>query len=153
MRKLLLLTMAAALVACDDSSSDPQITETTWQAELAGQGDFENVSGLVEVVSKESLTAEIEVEGLEPEGKYSWHIAAGTCSQPGDRVGGASDYPTLSANAEGKATATVTIGRRLEASGSYHASVFFVDEGDEEDEEDDETVVVACGNLEVQDDE
>lgn len=151
MRRILLLTTAAAVIACD-SSSEPKVTEHTWQAELAGEGEYEGVTGQIEVVSKESLTAEIEVEGLEPEGEYAWHIAAGTCASPGDRVGGESDYPTLEADEEGAASATVTIGRRLEPTKSYHTSVFFVEEGEDEDD-DDEIVVVACGDLEVEDDE
>lgn len=147
-RSLMALAIAAALVACDDSTTEPAKTYR-WQGELSGDGDYAQVTGEITVESSQKFEAEIEISGAEPESEYAWHVAKGTCEEPGDVLGAASAYPKLETDEEGAGSAKAVVSAKLDTDGEYHAEVYFVEEG--EGEEDDVIVVVACGDLSLED--
>jgi len=149
MRNPFLLVLAAAIFACD-SSTEPDPTVYTWEAALAGQGEFAEVTGTVEVTSGQNFSAKVKITNAEPQSEYSWHVAAGTCDEPGNKVGSATSYAKIQTNASGTGEAQSTVSATLDPEGEYIAEVFFVEEG--EGEEDDVIVVVACGELELEED-
>lgn len=144
----LFLALAVTLAACD-SSTEPDSDIVKWVANLTGQGDFENVSGTVEVTSAMTFAAKITLTGAEPNSEYSWHVASNTCAEPGSVLGNASSYAKIETDEEGKGTATATVSASLDPENTYHTAVYFIEVNDDEEEV---TVVVACGELEVEDD-
>lgn len=140
MRKAAIALAVTTVFAACDSSTEPSPDPTEWAAELAGLTGHETVEGDASVAAGlTSFTAAIELAGLEP-GDYGWEVAAGSCEEPGDRIGAATAYEELTADAEGEANGEATVSATLQSSGSYLVGIFMMD--------DDERVDIACGELE-----
>ena len=153
MRKLsLCLAAALALGACvrtatneatgkvDVDVESPTKRGEDWKAGLKGMGGFASVVGQVKANVLEGRTqATISIEGATSGGQHPWMIHEGTCNQPGQHVGMASDYPLVSIGSDGRGTASANIMARLDEAKQYvvvvHAS------------QSDMTTVVACGTL------
>lgn len=67
-------------------------------------------------------------------------LSDGTCAEPGDPLGSASDYADLEADAEGDATAQAEVSGALAEDGDYVVLVT--------DESGEDPVTAACGALE-----
>ena len=153
MRKLsLCLAATLALGACvhtatneatgkvDVDVESPTKKGEDWKAGLKGMGGFASVVGQVKAnVLEGKTTASISIDGATSGGQYPWMIHEGTCNQPGNPVGMASDYPLVSIGADGKGHATANVMHRLDEAKDYvvvvHAS------------QSDMQTVVACGDL------
>ena len=134
-----LVVAALALVACDDDPTEPGDV-LGWEAELVGTGTFEDVVGVVAVVTNaSSFTATIELADAPPEGVFSWTLMEGSCADPGDAVGSASSYPDLEVGDDGDAGEEADVVAALDEEGDYVVMV--------SDESDDDPVTVACGAL------
>ena len=149
MRTAFLLIVAAAVVACD-SSTEPDPTVYAWQAALAGQDEFADVTGSVSVTAGQNFTAEVQITGAAADAEYSWHVASGTCADPGTMLGNGASYSKIETDEEGAGEAKSTVSATLDPEGEYLAEVYFVEEG--EGEEEDVIVVIACGDVELEED-
>jgi hypothetical protein len=71
---------------------------------------------------------------------YAWRIQSGSCTAPGDVVGGLAAYPTLEVAGDGTAEGATTLSRELSPDGTYSGWIYLVTGSDE--------AAVACGALE-----
>lgn len=139
-RLALIVFAATAVVACDDDPTDPDTL--TWEADIEGVGEFDEVTGIAEVVSgTSSFVAGIEIAAAPADAEFAWTLRAGTCAAPGAAVGAAAGYPALEVDDEGAADAQANIASTLDEDEDY--IVFVTDESGEE------SVTVACGALTV----
>jgi hypothetical protein len=139
-RLALIVFAATAFVACDDDPTDPDTL--SWDAELAGVGEFDDVTGIAEVISgTASFVAGIEISDAPEDAEFAWTLRAGTCAAPGTAVGTAASYPTLEVDDDGEAGEQANIAAALDEEDDY---IVFVS-----DESGDESVTVACGALEL----
>jgi hypothetical protein len=90
-----------------------------------------------------SFELDIVLAGL-LETTYDWELAAGTCSEPGGRIGTDGNYAVLEPAAAGSIAATTVVPAVLAESAPYHVSVFMMVSGEEDDLV---RVTVACGDL------
>jgi hypothetical protein len=135
--------VAAALVAACGSSTAPVPHPVTWDVELGGAAGFDDVTGEgVVTATLASFEVEIELGGLAA-GSYDWELAAGTCAEPGGRIGAASAYEELTSDAGGNASGSATVTAVLAPAGNYHIAVFSSDGESNEQVR----VDVACGDL------
>lgn len=133
-----LLACSLGAAACDDSPTDPG-DPVEWAAELTGNV----LDGTASVSStRVSFEAAIEIENAEQDAVFAWYIAGGTCAQPGQRIGAASIYPDLDVASDGTADAEATVPAGLDEDDEYLVRVI--------DESGTNPVVVACGELEIQ---
>lgn len=153
MRKLsLCLAATLALGACvrtatneatgkvDVDVESPTKKGEDWKAGLKGMGNFATVVGQVKANVLEGRTqATISVEGAMSGGQHPWMIHEGTCNQPGQVVGMASDYPLITVTSDGRGTASANIMARLDEAKQYIALVHA--------SQSDLSTVVACGTL------
>jgi hypothetical protein len=138
-RLALIAIAATAVMACDDDPTDP--ATFTFEGELAGAGEFDEVSGLAEVIAgSSSFVAGVEIADGPADAVFAWTLMEGTCADPGDAVGAAASYPELEVDDEGDAQAQANIAASLDEEESYIVVVM--------DESGDEPVTVACGALE-----
>lgn len=126
-------------VACDDDGTSPP-DPVLWEAEL----ESNVLAGIVDVSALQNgFTAGIEISDAQADAVFTWHIAEGTCADPGDRIGTEAIYPELEVAEDGTADAEATVAFGLEEDGEYIAAVVADDEG--------EPVYVACGALTITD--
>jgi hypothetical protein len=138
-RLALIAFAATAVMACDDDPTEPDTF--TFEGELAGAGEFDEVSGLAEVIATtSSFVAGVEIADGPEDAVFAWTLMEGTCADPGDAVGAAASYPELEVDAEGEAAAQANIAASLDEEEDYIVVVM--------DESGDEPVTVACGALE-----
>lgn len=133
--------LGIAMVACDDDTTEPPITEgTLWAADLVAEGDAD-VGGIAAAESFDSeLVAEIAITDADPDATYSWYIGEGAdCQDPEDRVGAADDYEALEPDAEGEAAGEASVDEGLDEDAAYHIAVW--SDADE---------LVSCGALEAE---
>lgn len=136
------IVSAAVFAACDDSPTTP-VTPVEYQAALVGTDGHDEVEGSASVTARATgFDAEIEIANAETDAVYTWHVATGTCTQPGSRVGTADRYDDLEVAEDGTAAAAADVPVALSSSGSYIVRVL--------DESGDEPVTVACGALETE---
>jgi hypothetical protein len=134
-----LLACFTFTAACDSSTDPPPVV--IWDAELAS----DDMDAVVEVrAATASFKASIDIEGADAVAEFTWRIAAGTCTQPGERIGAANRYPALEIANDGKADAEATVSATLDEEADYIAAVL--------DESGAQPVIVACGPLEVRQD-
>ncbi len=101
-RAVVIATAAFAASACDDDDPLDPGPSHTWAADLAGGAGFEAVTGdLLVTANSVSFSADLEIAGAEPAAVFSWGIFAGACDDVGDRVGAASLYADVVADANG----------------------------------------------------
>lgn len=137
-----LLASTFILAGCDDDPTEP-VTPVEWEAAVAGDGEFEDIEGVAAVSAvATSFDAAIEIANAEADAVFAWHVADGTCAEPGDRIGGADRYPDLEVEADGTAAAEADVTAALDEEEDYIVSIL--------DESGAEAVIVACGTLEVQ---
>lgn len=139
-----LIVTALAFTACDDDDlvdPDPAIT---WEAELAGTGAYEDVTGAAAAVSNSTaFAAEIAIENAAVDAVFTWAVMEGTCAAPGDRVGAADAYPNLEVDDDGAATAEADDTVAMDEEGDYVVIVT--------DESGEAPVTVACAALAIAD--
>jgi hypothetical protein len=137
-----LLSSSFILAGCDDDPTNP-VTPVEWEAAVEGEGEFADIEGIAAVSAvATSFDAAIEIANAEADAVFAWHVADGTCAEPGDRIGGADRYPDLEVEEDGTAAAEADVTAALDEEEDYIVSVL--------DESGAEPVVVACGTLEVQ---
>ena len=140
-RAVMVATAALLATACDDDDDpiDPGPSHT-WAAELAGEGEYEGITGEVVVTANTvAFSADIEIAGAEPETVFSWGIFAGTCDDVGNRVGAASLYADLETDENGAGA------EDAEGTGGMISGDDYIVQLTTEVEEED--VVVACAEL------
>jgi hypothetical protein len=138
-RLALVVFAATAFVACDDDPIEPDTF--TWEGELAGVGEFDEVSGIAEVISgTASFVAGVQIADAPADATLTWTLREGTCADPGDAVGAAASYPALEVDDDGDAEEQATIAAGLDEEEDYVVVVT--------DESGDDPVTVACGALE-----
>ena len=153
MRKLsLCLAATLALGACVHTSRNaangnmdvdvesPMKKGEDWKGGLKGMGSYTSVVGQVKADVIEGKTnARISLDNAMSGMQHPWMIHEGTCNQPGNPVGTASDYPLIMVGADGKGTANANLMARLDEAKDYivvvHAS------------QSDMGTIVACGDL------
>lgn len=137
-----LLAFTVFLGACDDDSPIEPSDTVEWEAQLAGTAAYEEVEGLASVSSTAtSFDAAIEIANGEDGAVFTWQIAAGTCAQPGDRVGAADRYPELEVAADGTAEAEADVTAALDEEDEYIVRVL--------DASGTAPATVACAALEI----
>jgi hypothetical protein len=139
------LAVVGVAAACD-STTGPAPQPVEWRSDLSGVEGYAELSGeFVVHAAATSFDVELEADGL-PAGEYGWEVAAGSCADPGNRLGTAASYATLTADEVGAVTGSATVAATLTALGEYHGAIFrLVTQGEEE-----VRVAVACGDLERQ---
>lgn len=132
-----------ALAACnDDSPTEPRNPEH-WRAELVGTDGYDEIEGQVSVESTSSrIEIEIVLSGIEADVEYTWEIAGGTCEDPGDPLGDEDDFPGLTGDEDGSATANATVGVGLVSGEDYHTSVRIAESPE---------TIIACGDVVLED--
>ena len=65
----------------------------------------------------------ISIEGAAAGSQHPWHVHRGVCGDNGAIVGGASDYPVLSVNTGGNASANASINAALNERESYYVNL------------------------------
>lgn len=120
-------------------------TDTNFQEPVAFQADLvpsagENVTGSVAAVSQGRATeAGITVRLGQAGRVVGWEIREGSCTTPGERVGGRGAYPDMTGDNTGAANVERTfINELMHPENRYHAVV--VDAADR-------TIILACANL------
>lgn len=120
------------------AGSLPQFTHK-WAAILQPSGTSVLAgTAVVEEVSDDSLTAEIQLSGAKAGSEIAWHIHLGNCGDKGKVLGAAEAYPLLKVGADGKASGSVTVPGALPSQGEYSIMVHKTDS---------DLTAVACGSL------
>jgi hypothetical protein len=144
------IATAALLGACDDNDNDNDdiiggTGETLeWRANVAGIGDFANISGSADVTFATGafqFGATTSIVGDEPGAVRAWHVSNGSCVTGGDIVGLDSDYLPLVADSAGKNTVSVIVPEALDPNGVFHVDFRGGTSGADFD------TVIACGDL------
>ncbi len=135
--RLIAFPLLAVVSGCVPAPSEPDIT--VWSAQLTPAAGYPGLSGEAGAVSDLNGTdATILIEGAEPGAVHTWHIRSGSCANPQERLGPASDYPDLQVGLQGSATADTRLGPRLNSAGTYHVEV---------QAGPDDASRITCGNL------
>ena len=130
----ILLLLSAA--AC---SSSTEAAPTKWSGSLTSVGGSA-ITGTVGAVSYAGRTEiTVQIRKATPGAAYGWRIDTGTCSGTGEIQGGVAQYPTLTADPAGTASADAGIASLFSPGSQYAARVFSEAGGAEE--------IVACGDL------
>lgn len=143
MRHVASLCLATAVVVsgCND---DDDVHE--WSADIQGLGEWADISGEAEVrweEGEEEFTATVDIENDAPGAVRPWHVHFNDCATGGDIVGADGDYPRLTIDEDGTASASVTVPQSLGPEARYHVNVHLSDE--------DLATIIACGDLEHDD--
>ncbi len=143
-RAAAVVVAALALSACDDDPVDQGPTHR-WDAEIVGEGEFEDITGAAAVLSNSvAFSAAIEIEGAPADAVFAWAVQEGTCEDPGDRVGAEAAYPDLEADDDGFAEAEADDGFSMSDEEDYVVTIT--------DESGDDAVTVACSVLVLDED-
>ena len=135
-----LLASTIALAACDDDPVDP-VDAIEWEAELSGVGEYAEVEGIGALsATTNSFDAAVEIANATEDAVFIWEVAEGTCAQPGDRLGAATDYPDLEVAANGTASAEADVNAAVDEEEDYVLRVI--------DDSGNAPVVAACGAFE-----
>jgi hypothetical protein len=145
MRKLA-VAVVIGLTACSSSGSnetrdiDPVSDRVgDWSSNISPVGSF-RVRGTAKAQSVGVGTGvTISIEGAAHHAQHPWHVHRGVCGDNGPIVGSAGDYPTLSVNMEGRASANASIGTALNEHDSYYVNVH--------NSPTDLGTIVGCGKL------
>lgn len=153
MRKSLIIA-AITLAACSSNDyndigdmqpappSDVIATPTArvdWMSDIAPVGSS-NVRGKARARTVGGATRiMVNIEGAPANTQHPWRIHKGACGEAGALVGNVNEYPVLSADAAGKASAKAQIAVPLSEQEAYHVNVLH--------SATDLNTVVACGRL------
>ncbi len=138
--RALVITAALLAVACDDDDPIDPGPSHSWAAALAGEGDYDGITADVVVTANSvSFDGDIELAGAEPDSVFTWGIFQGACDDVGNRVGAASLYSPIEADANGAGADNARGTGGMTSGEDYIAQL--LTEVDEED------VVVACEAL------
>ena len=130
------LLLVVSATAC---SSSTEAAPTKWNGTLAPVGGSA-ITGTVGAVSSAGRTAiTVRIRKATPGATYGWRIDTGTCDGSGEMQGGTAQYPVLTADAAGSASADAGISSVFAAGSRYAGRVFAMGGGVEE--------IVACGDL------
>ena len=129
---LLLIPVAAC-------SSGTEVAPTKWSGALTpvGGGTITGTVGAVSSAGRTEIT--VQIRKATPGATYGWRIDTGTCSGSGEIQGGAAQYPVLTPDPAGTASADAGIASLFSSGSQYAARVFAADGGSED--------IVACGEL------
>jgi hypothetical protein len=133
------LALTIAVSACSEITNQSPVA---FQGTIAGTIGGQSFTGSVAVASQGRNSTEAGIEVVLPAAgtKVGWQINEGTCTIPGEIVGGRGAYVDLTAGNDRVARVERTfISGRLTADGRYHAVV--VDAANR-------TTILGCGNLE-----
>lgn len=113
-------------------------TVTAWEARLLPtDGRPGPTASLGATADRIRTYASLLIEDGEPGGELQWHLAAGSCQDPGPVVGGSASYPEITLDAGGGAEVEATLSDELSPTGLYHAALLESATGER----------VACGDL------
>lgn len=146
MRKFAAMAAMIVLAACSSTGTnetrdvDPVADRIgDWDSSLAPVGNF-TVRGTAKAQSVGVGTGvTIAIEGAAHHAQHPWHVHRGVCGDNGPIVGNAGDYPVLTADMAGKATANATIGVALNEQETYYVNVH--------NSPTDLGTIVSCGKL------
>lgn len=146
MRTLAATAAIILLAACssggtnDTGDVDPVADRVgDWSSDIAPVGNF-TVRGTAKAQSVGVGTGvTISIENAPHHAQHPWHVHRGKCGDNGPIVGEAGNYPVLSVNMEGKASANATIGVALNEQESYYVNVH--------NSPTDLGTIVGCGKL------
>ncbi len=139
-RRALLVAAALTLVACDDDDPIDPGPATTWAADLDGTGTYDALTGSITVIANSAaFAATIDIADAPADAVFEWGVFEGTCATPGDRVGAATVYADLEADANGDASEEVEGAGGMSPDDDYIARVT--------DETGQTPIVVACSVL------
>ena len=135
--KLAVLLALAGAAGCADTNFQAPVA---FQAELTPSAG-ETISGSIAAVSQGRATeAGITVRLGQAGRVVGWEIRNGSCTTPGERVGGRGAYPDLTGDNTGAANVERTfINELMHPENRYHGVVVNAA---------DRSVVLACANLE-----
>jgi len=138
--RALVITAALLAVACDDDDPIDPGPSHSWAVALAGAGDYAGITADVVVTANSvSFDGDIELAGAEPDSVFTWGIFEGACDDLGNRVGAASLYSEIEADATGAGSDNARGTGGMTSGEDYVAQLLTeVDAAD---------VVVACGAL------
>lgn len=138
LRRFAMPWAASLLLASCSSATEPEIS--TWQAALSPVAPG-TVTGSVAAVTQfgRSRTS-ISIRQAVADVTYGWRIENGTCSNPGNILGGAAVYPSITADEAGTGEAEASLSDVLASGGIYLVRVFRTTSGSEQ--------IVACGAFE-----
>jgi hypothetical protein len=140
MRRAALLTAFALALGVPQLSGSAQGQEEMWQADLQGQGEHAELTGLAQASSTaNSATVTTTVTGAQGGATHPWHIHQGTCGSGGPIVGNPTAYPPLVAGDTGNASSGAKLDVGLEPGGEYHVNLHASGE--------DLATIAACGEL------
>ncbi|MEX0778827.1 MAG: CHRD domain-containing protein [Balneolales bacterium] len=138
----MLVFIGTSFIGCesddDDNSGQGEIELSTT---ITGTENFPELSGEGNVISlNNEFTANVTINGAEPDSEHPWHVHEGTCATGGGIVGPPDEYALLEVSDEGSAEATATIiGTGLSEDGNYHINVHL--------SADDLGTIIGCGDL------
>ncbi len=144
MKRLVILMCVVSAACASNSQSDSDkdsISATTgdWAATLSSRNGTA-VQGQVKLQSAVvGSGVNISISGATPGASHPWHVHAGSCGGNGGIMGSAGSYPILTAGADGRATANVTISAPLSEGSAYSVNVHRSSA--------DMTTIIACGDL------
>jgi hypothetical protein len=99
-----------------------------------GHGGF----AIVSLVPDTGTRANVTLTGGSAGGDHPWHVHQERCDSDGPIVGDASEYPRLTPDEAGNASATILLDPRLDPEGTYHVDIH---------QSVDDDTVVGCGDL------
>ena len=142
MRKIVIissLVLAACASGGNNEDGDPVGDRVgDWSTNLSGQNNS-NVRGSVKAQSVGvGMGVNISINNATPGAQHPWHVHTGTCSAGGGIVGSMSNYPVLTVNSSGEASANATISTALNEQSRYHVNVH---------RSTSDLTVISCGNL------
>jgi len=138
-----ILAGAALVVGCGGGSNDGGIIASTtdWHADISGIGQFASIRGTSDIVlasDGQSFSATTEIMNGVAGNIYPWHVHFGTCAATGAIVG-ATVYPELVVDSDGRAIASVTVAAPLDAATPYSVNLHL--------SPDNIATIIACGDL------
>ena len=130
MIKVMMLSLVTAgLVAAG-------IGEWTAEVKATDGSELKGTATLVAKADTSDVEAKIGLTGAKPAAKLTWVIQQSNCKSNGPVLGKDADYPAMTADEQGNASAKGTITAKPDTGKEYSVSV-----------KNDAQAVIACGNL------
>ena len=125
-----------AAPACSDAIL-PQLT--TWEGSIEPMRPGAPRGSLAALSQAGRTNTSLQLTLGQAGTTYAWRIQSGSCTEPGETVGGRAAYPTMVPGPDGSATDDTSLSRELSPDGTYAGWIYVVS-GEEE-------TAVSCGDL------